>query len=83
MEASSVLISKTTRIYRSSDVILDQNRDIELAANHIFLKDRTETGVTSATDRDLQVLCHLIDDVGSTLIDALQKLKVQGAKGRW
>lgn len=84
VEFSSSLISKTVEIYRSSDEILDENNAIKLAADHlVLLKDEVEGAASSAGDIALQNLCKAVTGAASELHAALQKLKVQGSKGKW
>jgi len=89
IDFSGNLISKSVEIYRSIDGALAEHVDTETAAKHlIFLSDKlrkndARQSLSTKTGRDgkLKELCDACESVAKDLLEALDKVKVDG-KGK-
>jgi len=84
LEFSAKCISKTNEIHQSADDALESNVAIEAAASHLNqLATEVDVAVTTISDPTLHELCENVTKTCRELFDALEKLKVTGAKSRW
>jgi hypothetical protein len=84
VEFSIKCITKSTKLYRSTDGILDENAASEDAAKHSkALSDKVRDTAFAATHPELRDLCESISAVSSELLGLLEGLKVHGTMTRW
>jgi hypothetical protein len=84
VDFGSRLISKSIQLYQSGDGVLTENANTETAANHLIqLSNKLENAANTTSDKALHALCRSCGVVAVELLGALDKLKVQGKKGKW
>jgi hypothetical protein len=84
VDFSSQLISKSVRLYQSSDGSLAENINLEAATIHLLrLNSKLEHTANAASDKALAALCKSCGTVAVELLGALDKLKVHPAKEKW
>lgn len=84
------LVAKTQEIHRSADGNLQHNCDVEKAAKRIQIlqskllaSPQSDTADVSETQGLLEGLCLSCHDTAKELLEALEKLKIQGKKTTW
>ncbi|KAI9766575.1 MAG: hypothetical protein M1839_004873 [Geoglossum umbratile] len=84
VDFGSKLISKSVQLYKSNDGTLQENIDAETATNDlVLLNNKLKSSANTAGDAALEKLCISCNDVAVELLEALDKLKVQGKRERW
>jgi hypothetical protein len=84
VDFSGKLISKSTELYRSSEGALAENIDTETATNHlILLNSKLKNAATATGDTALENLCKSCNTAAEKLLDALDKVKVNGKQQKW
>lgn len=84
VDFSSKLISKSVQPYQTSDCVLTENINTEMATNHlILLNSKLENAASTIGDKALEVLCKSCSAVAVELLGTLDKLKVHGGKEKW
>ena len=93
IDFSLTIVSKASEIRQSADGVPRENRDLEIVTKDLVaitarLKNSVRQAPRGAVDLT-QEQCRLDDlrrhcaDVAGELIDALERLKAKGPKGRW
>jgi N-terminal domain on NACHT_NTPase and P-loop NTPases len=84
VDFGSKLVSKSAKLYRSSEGALEENIDTETATNHLLLlNDKLKDAATSTGDTTLKDLCEACHTVARELLEALDKVKVKGKQQKW
>ncbi|OCK91199.1 uncharacterized protein K441DRAFT_679700 [Cenococcum geophilum 1.58] len=83
IDFSGKLISKSTKLHRSSEGALAENIDTETATNHlVLLNSKLRTTATATGDSALESLCKSCGTAADELLAALEKVKVKGKQDR-
>ena len=84
VDFGSKLISELAQIYRSAEGALEENIDTETATYHLLLlNDKLKDSATSTGDKTLLDLCEACHTVARDLLEALNKVKVNGKQQKW
>jgi hypothetical protein len=84
VDFGSKLVSKSVELYQSSDGVLMENIDAEVATNHlVILNDKLKDSATAAGDGALKDLCVLCGATATELLTVLGKVKIQGKNSKW
>ncbi|XTI95124.1 hypothetical protein V2W45_1503335 [Cenococcum geophilum] len=76
IDFSGKLISKSTKLHRSSEGALAENIDTETATNHlVLLNSKLRTTATATGDSALESLCKSCGTAADELLAALEKVK--------
>ena len=83
IDFTSKLVASSSELYRSSDGLLDENRQIETATNHlVLLNTKVKEAAVSASDEPLNQLSEACKATADELITALNKLKIHGSHSK-
>jgi len=85
VDFSSKILSNTKKFYRSADGTLEENNNAEHVTKRLVeLSTSLQTSASSSNGSEaLQKLCKECNEVAEELFEALEKLKVDGANGKW
>ena len=84
VDFSGKLISKSTKLYQSSEGALAENIDTETATNHlVLLNNKLKNAATTTGDGALERLYKSYGAAADELLAALDKVKVKGKQDKW
>ena len=92
LQFAGSLVSKGHKIYRSADGTLIENADLDaVARNLVLLNNRIADSIQecqfgrgfSRTELELKRVCEACNKAAASLVEALEKLKAPGRRGKW